>query len=257
MSPNRINDEIEVVQTINTDGASSVVLVCEHAAHHIPTQFDGLGVSKSDRQSHAAWDPGALAVAEKLSEVLDAPLVASRVSRLVYDCNRPLDAVDAMPVRSEVIDVPGNRDLTAADRAARAATYYQPFCAAVQDVIAQKTDPVIVTIHSFTPIYHGQLRSVELGVLHDSDTRLADVMLHRAAAHTDLNVERNQPYGPEDGVTHTIKEHAIKYGHLNVMLEIRNDQIAAPDNQAQMAEMIAGWIQEAVAQIAPIKSTQC
>ena len=41
--------------------------------------------------AHIAWDPGALAVARRMAEALDATLVESCVSRLVVDCNRGLD----------------------------------------------------------------------------------------------------------------------------------------------------------------------
>jgi len=256
MSSKRTEQHIDLSHAINADGTSSVVLVCEHASHHIPASFDGLGLSQTDAMSHAAWDPGALDVAKRLSTLLDAPLVEGLVSRLVYDCNRPPEAEDAMPERSEVIDVPGNRNLSPADKAARIDAYYRPFHATMQTVIAQKTAPVIVTIHSFTPIYHGQLRTVEVGVLHDSDARLADAMLHTARTHTSADVQRNVPYGPADGVTHTLKKQAIKHGHLNVMLEIRNDMIASDEAQTQMAEMIAGWLQDALAQI-PAQVASC
>ncbi|QBY00788.1 N-formylglutamate amidohydrolase [Rhodophyticola sp. CCM32] len=230
-------------------GASSVVLVCEHASYHIPAVFDGLGLSQADRKSHAAWDPGALAVAQHMAHHLNAGLVAARVSRLVYDCNRPPSSADAMPARSEVIDVPGNRNLSPSSRQARIDAYCHPFRDAVRRAIQRVSDPIIVTVHSFTPVYYGKPRVVEIGILHDSDTRLADAMLNIAPAHTACKVERNQPYGPEDGVTHTLKEHAISAGYLNVMLEIRNDLISTARQQKAVAAMLSKWLVEAVSQM--------
>ncbi|SMX23719.1 N-formylglutamate amidohydrolase [Boseongicola aestuarii] len=252
-----IKTEDGCVSLANAGGSSSVVLVCEHASNDIPARFNGLGLSADDRKSHAAWDPGALGVAQSLSRHLDAPLVSSRISRLVYDCNRPPEAPDAMPERSEVIEVPGNRSLSAIDRNERVAAYYLPFRAALSRTIQQMTRPIIVTVHSFTPVYHGALRTVEIGVLHDSDTRLADAMLQTADAHTRADVQRNQPYGPEHGVTHTLKEHAIRDGHLNVMLEIRNDLIASTEQQENFGAMIAGWLVDAVALIGIQGDVKC
>lgn len=228
-------------------GQPPVILVCEHASHFIPPEFNNLGLQPEHSKSHAAWDPGALAVAQIMATDLNAKLVAGQVSRLVYDCNRPPDADDAMPARSEVVDIPGNRGLDAAARAARTAAFYEPFRAELAHTVKQAGDPVIVTIHSFTPVYNGQPRAVEIGILHDSDTRLADAMLANAASHTQMDVRRNDPYGPSDGVTHTLKEHAIPAGHLNVMLEIRNDLIAKTDQQTAMAHMIAHWVADAIA----------
>ena len=245
------------VLVANAAGSSSVVLVCEHASQPIPQSFNGLGLSQDARESHAAWDPGAMAVAKKLSERLDAVLVASEVSRLVYDCNRSPTAPDAMPSRSELIDVPGNKNLTQSECSARVEAFYQPFQSALYSMVQQIANPIIVTVHSFTPVYHGQMRSVEIGILHDTDTRFADAMLQTAHAHTSANVQRNEPYGPEHGVTHTLKEHAIKDGHLNVMLEIRNDLIETAQQQDEMAVLLAGWIADAFAQLDVAGVVQC
>jgi predicted N-formylglutamate amidohydrolase len=245
------------VLVVNAAGSSSVVLVCEHASHHIPQSFNGLGLSQDARQSHAAWDPGAMAVARQLSKNLDAVLVASEVSRLVYDCNRPSTAADAMPARSELIVVPGNEKLTQRERDARTEAFYRPFQSALHSMVQQIANPIIITIHSFTTIYNGQPRSVEIGILHDMDTRLADAMLQTAHAHTTADVQRNEPYGPEHGVTHTLKEHAIKDGHLNVMLEIRNDLIETAEQQDEMATLLSGWIIDAFAQLGLAGGVQC
>lgn len=231
---------------INAAGAAPVVLVCEHASNHIPAQLSSLGLSENVRKSHVAWDPGAMAVSKRLSVLLDAPLVASKISRLVYDCNRPPTAPGAMPIKSEIFDIPGNAGLDDDARADRVARYYDPFRATLAGTLAKGSNPVLITIHSFTPIYLGQQRAVEIGVLHDSDARLADQMLAVAGKHTDMVVLRNNPYGPEDGVTHTLKEHAIGAGLLNVMLEIRNDRIATSQQQDDIAQMLAGWLRAAL-----------
>lgn len=232
------------------NGTASVVLVCEHASAFIPDEYHGLGLSPEARTSHVAWDPGALGVAKHLSGLLDAKLVVSNVSRLVYDCNRPPDAAGAMPARSEIYDIPGNQNLTPQDRARRIETCYEPFRSCLHTTLKSTSNPVLITVHSFTPIYFGKARDVEIGLLHDSDARLAEQMMRDAAGHVPHNVRINQPYGPEDGVTHTLREHAIPSGLLNVMLEIRNDLIATPSRQLEMAEMLGAWISAALASTA-------
>jgi len=244
IEPDGMTDE---VRAANPDGASSVVLVCEHATAFVPTALAGLGLSPEAARSHAAWDPGALGVATWLSALLDAPLVAGVVSRLVCDCNRPPGAPDSAAARSEIHDVPGNAGLSPAQRAERAARHYVPFRDALASAIATRPAPVIVTIHSFTPVYAGQMRAVQIGILHDADARLADAMLASAPRHTALRVERNAPYGPRDGVTHTLQRHALPGGHPNVMIEIRNDLIETGAEQTRMAEMLAAWLAAAFA----------
>ncbi|MGR3632050.1 MAG: N-formylglutamate amidohydrolase [Limimaricola soesokkakensis] len=245
----QLPQEHEIVRVIRPDAGSELVLVCEHASSYIPTSLDGLGLAEADRLSHAAWDPGAFEVARRMADILDATLVAGGVSRLVYDCNRPPTAPDAMPAQSERIKVPGNADLDAAARADRVRRYYEPFRKELERAVASRRAPVIVTVHSFTPVYNGVRREVEIGVLHDSDTRLADAMLEAAKVDSDLNVLRNAPYGPQDGVTHTLKEHAIRGGHPNVMIEIRNDLVETEAQQTAVSELLSGWVRTCLAHL--------
>ena len=192
--------------------------------------------------------------AAELADRLDAVLVASRISRLVYDCNRPPEAPDAIPARSEVVEVPGNAHLSAAEKARRVDRFYRPFRAALAQAIAQRSAPVLITVHSFTPIYNGKTRAVEIGVLHDSDTRLADALLADTSGLGPLDIRRNAPYGPEHGVTHTLKEHALPGGHLNVMLEVRSDLITDSASQDRMADLLAGWLTRA---LSGLEATTC
>jgi predicted N-formylglutamate amidohydrolase len=245
MLNNQHCEDENAVEVINRDGAGGVLLICEHASSHIPARYGDLGLRPEWRHSHAAWDPGALALSRALSAALDAPVVASRVSRLVYDCNRPPEAESAMPERSELVEVPGNTGLTQAQRDERTETIYRPFCTAVTDMIA--TGPrALITVHSFTPVFFGVQRQTEIGILHDSDSRLADGMLEHAADLPHRVIERNQPYGPEDGVTHSLKLHGIAHGVPNVMLEIRNDLLRDQEDVERMSQELLTMIRPAL-----------
>lgn len=232
------SDEPDAVEVLNADGGAPICLVCEHASPFIPASLNGLGLSEDQALSHAVWDPGAEAVAQALSFLLDAPLVAARISRLVYDCNRPPEADGAMTRRSEDILIPGNMNLSDEQRAARVREVYEPFRQALSQTLdGFVQEPVMVTIHSFTPVWHGLPRDTEIGLLHDADPALARAML--AAAPQDLRVELNAPYAASDGVTHTLAEHATARGLANVMIEIRNDLIDTRDKAEAMAGTLA------------------
>lgn len=250
MSDNLNRDDSDVVEVVGIAAEGPALILCEHASNHIPTRYAGLGLSAADRQSHAAWDPGARTVALHLARALASPMVAARVSRLVYDCNRPPEAASAMPERSEVIEVPGNRNLNPAQRAERVAQVYEPFCAAVTRLIearkAAGVSPALVTIHSFTPVWFGKPRGCEIGILHDDDTRLADAMLAEAHRLPHRVIRRNDPYGPEDGVTHSLKIHGMAQGLPNVMIEIRNDLLQDASAQAGMAEEVLTLLRPAL-----------
>ena len=112
-----MNSQVEVppVSIFNKDGRARLLLVCEHANNFIPAQFNNLQLSDEVLHSHAALDIGANDLAQAISRLLDAPLVSSAVSRLVYDCNRAFGATGALPEKSEVYQIPGNQNLDDAE----------------------------------------------------------------------------------------------------------------------------------------------
>lgn len=227
----------------NAAAKGRVVLVCEHASNAFPARWGDLGLTEAQRQAHIAWDPGALKLARGLAHRLDAVLIHAPVSRLIYDCNRAPDMAGAMPARSEVHDIPGNSAISSADRLARTEAVYLPWTAALHGLIARRIAlglaPVIVTIHSFTPLYFGKPRSVEFGIIHDADASLATAIHRAALSKTRLRAEVNQPYSAADDVTHTLRVQATPYSLPNAMLEIRNDLIATDAACEAMAETLA------------------
>jgi predicted N-formylglutamate amidohydrolase len=240
------------VVIVNEAGRSAILLVVEHAGRRIPKALGTLGLPASELDRHIAWDIGADGLARLLSQRLDAPLVLQRYSRLVYDCNRPPESPGAMPAISETTRIPGNENLGDDQRKARTDALYRPFHAAVARLLDARETPVLVTVHSFTPVYKGTPRTLALGILHDEDARLADRLLDACAAQPDLDVRRNEPYGPRDGVTHTLKLHALPRGLENVMLEVRNDLVADAAGRQRMADRLAPLLVQAVENHKPL-----
>ncbi len=225
---------------VNGGGTSPYVLVCEHASNLLPKSLGTLGLSAADLQRHIAWDLGAEGVARLLSKLLDAPLALQRYSRLAYDCNRPPEQPSAIPELSETTIIPGNKGLSAADKMARVEAFYRPFHAGLAHLLDQRAcadKPTnLITIHSFTKTYKGKDRAVELGILFDRDSRIADKLI-KGFPKTDARL--NEPYGPKDGVMHTINLHAAPRGIKSVMIEIRNDLIASEREQNYWAQRLS------------------
>lgn len=244
-------DMRSAVRVSNTDGGSRYLIVCEHASNWLPAPLGTLGLSAGDMTRHIAWDPGALPVASRLAEALDATLVESCVSRLAIDCNRPLDAPDLIAEISETTRIPGNERLDAAAREARISLAYRPFHDALADVVASREAAGratwIVTIHSFNPVYRGVSRPWHIGIIHDEDERLSAPLLAGLNGVPGIAVGANQPYSPADRVYFTLEKHARPRGLPCAMVEIRNDVIADAVSQdlwaRRLAEILSG-IQE-------------
>jgi predicted N-formylglutamate amidohydrolase len=233
---------------VNGGGRASYVLVCEHASNRLPKSLGTLGLPGSELQRHIAWDIGAEKVARLVSRLIDAPLLLQRYSRLAYDCNRPPDSADAMPEISETTHIPGNRHLSPDDKLKRTREIYRPFHAAIADLLdhraAAGARSMVVTIHSFTPVYKGKPRAVELGILHDRDRDLADKLV---TSFPTVDARLNEPYGPDDGVLHTLNLHAAPRGLRHAMIEIRNDFLLDERGQVEWAERLTASLVHAAA----------
>ena len=236
------------VLVVNEDGKSPYVFVCEHASNYIPERFDGLGLDPESLIAHIAWDPGAVEVARQLSEQLDAPLLEATYSRLLIDCNRPLDARDLIPEISETTVIPGNHDLNSLERTARIDLSHRPFHRRIEEVIhkraARGLASWIVTIHSFTPIYKGVSRRWPIGIIHDADARIAEPLIAALEKDNSLNVGVNEPYSPADRVYYTLERHARPRNAPCAMIEIRNDEIATRETQQAWAMRLAAIFNE-------------
>jgi predicted N-formylglutamate amidohydrolase len=236
------------VRIANRNGRSPIVLICDHASNFIPKRFGDLGLGKRELESHIAWDPGALPVARRLSKALDATLIESRLSRLLIDCNRPLDAPDLICPVSEATAVPGNANLSLQDRQARVALSWQPFHEAVEQLIKdrllQDRETTLVSIHSFTPVYKGVERPWHIGILHDEDRSIADPLIAALKSSGGIVVGDNEPYSPADRVYFTLERHGRSRGLSCAMIEIRNDEIGDEEGIARWAGRLARILQE-------------
>lgn len=225
---------------VNEQGRSPYVLICEHASNRIPKALGNLGLAATDLQRHIAWDIGAESVARTLSRLIDAPLILQRYSRLAYDCNRPPESPEAMPAISELTEIPGNKNPSPAERLARIQEIYRPFHAAVAGVLdsraAEGQKSVVISIHSFTPVHKGKPRNLELGILHDRDASFSSMLIKRFPR---VDARLNEPYGPKDGVLHTLNLHAAPRGLKHAMIELRNDLISSERSQHSWAQRIS------------------
>ncbi len=230
------------VTAINLAGGSTVFLTCEHAGHRIPERLGDLGVSETERRRHIAWDIGIEDVSRQVSKNLDAPLVLQTYSRLVIDCNRKTTVPDSIPVKSEDTPIPGNHDLSEADRRARADEVYWPYHQTITEALdarARAGQPtVVIAMHSFTPRYRGVDRPWHLGLLYNRDRRVADALRTPLADHGDLVVGDNEPYAIGDESDYTIPVHGEQRGLLHLEFEVRQDLISHDAGVTEWADRL-------------------
>ncbi len=232
-------------------GRSPFLLTCDHAGRRVPRRLGDLGVPAAEWDRHIAWDIGAEGLARALADRLDAWLICQTYSRLVIDCNRPLASPTSIAARSEHTDVPGNLELGAAAVEARRQEIFHPYHRrTVQELerragVGQPT--ILVTVHSFTPVFMADSRPWQLGVLYHRDTRLAHALLQVMRADGRWSVGDNQPYAVSDTSDYAIPVHGEQRGLPHVELEVRQDLVEHPDGQREWGERLAAWLQTAAA----------
>lgn len=216
------------------------LVICDHATNAVPPEVNGgtLGLPATEMARHIAHDVGALGVTRHLADLLGAPAIWSRFSRLVIDPNRGEDDPTLIMRLYDGTIVPGNRHLTAAERARRLESYWRPYHDALE-ALAARPGRILVSVHSFTPRLNGRgPRPWHVGILSGRDRRLSDPLIAELARPGDLCIGDNEPYAghlPGD----TIDRHALVPGRPNTLIELRHDLIDTAATQRAWAERLA------------------
>jgi predicted N-formylglutamate amidohydrolase len=234
-------------------GASDFVIVVDHASRRIPRRLGDLGLPASELVRHIAWDLGALGVARHLSAALDAPLVASNYSRLVIDCNRDPAVATSIPAVGEHIEIPGNRNLSAEEVAARRIEIFEPYHARIRALLdaraAAGRPTILIAQHSMTDVFKGSRRHMHAAVLYNRDRRFAGAVLDRLRAEPGLIVGDNEPYFVSDDTDYSVPRHGEERGLLHVEIEIRQDLIVEDRGQEEWAQRMRRVLEAAEGQL--------
>jgi len=206
---------------------SKIIILCDHASNYIPKKYNNLGLKRSDVNKHIGWDIGALKVAKKISKNINCSLIHSSFSRLLIDCNRHLKSSGAFIKKSEDIVIPGNKNVSKKEKLLRAKKYYFPYHDQINKVIERKLKdkivPILVSIHSFTPIYLGESRPWHIGLLQRKDQRLSSIFAKEIKKNKKIVLGINQPYKLDLAGDFTIPFFSESYGLPHVLIEIRQD----------------------------------
>ncbi len=219
MTPIEIEETHEVVRA----GAHAGVLVtCEHASQRLPEPW---AWSARDRRlvgTHWAYDLGAAELAREYAAAISGTAILARFSRLLADPNRPESSETLFRAVAEGEPVELNAAIDLAEREIRLDGYYRPFHDAVDREVAGSGAPILLAMHTFTPLYEGQPRSLEIGVLFDREEELA-LRLVDGFARAGWRVAPNEPYSGRAGLIHVVERHAKTHDRRAIELEVRQD----------------------------------
>ena len=219
-----------------------IVLTCEHASNRLPFSTRPSSEERRVLASHWGWDIGAWDLTRALARRLGTSAVGGRWSRLVIDLNRRLDDPTLIRCKLGQVVLGWNREIDVAEIERRFLDYHAPYHLQVDRLILQRLvcdiRPLIVAIHSFTPVYRGRPRSFEVGVLYDKHPALAH-RLGRALRAAGLSVRYNQPYSGMAGLMYAADRHGTHYGLPCLELEF-NQRLFRRKRTAPRLERIVG-----------------
>lgn len=220
-----VGEAVEVL--VVRGGRSRTTLLCEHASMRLPEPWTWPDEDHWVVGTHWSWDPGAAEITRELADALGAAAVLSRFTRLLCDPNRAESDPDLFRAVAEGRRLALNQDLGQAERERRLATYHRAYHAAADRLIADHPGTAVLSVHTFTPLYEGSPRDVEIGVLFDDEDDLA-TDLAVAISDRGYPVWLNEPWSGKDGLIYSADRHGKAHGRRVLELEVRNDLATDP-----------------------------
>ena len=233
----------EALSVLPGPADAGVLVLCDHASNAMPEEYAGLGLPAGELARHIAHDPGAAGVARHLAALLGAPAVLAGFSRLLIDPNRGLDDPTLIMRIADGTVIPGNANMDERERLRRIARFWRAYDDAISDVISRMRAtgimPLIISVHTFTPVWRGVPRPWHAGILYDPaqpdiSPRMIEALRRR---NPDLTIGANEPYSgglPGD----TLDRHGVRKNLPHTLVEIRQDLVADEAGQRRWARRL-------------------
>jgi predicted N-formylglutamate amidohydrolase len=236
------SDEAPAFETLNGNGASTIILTCDHASKAIPKNLGNLGISERQRSTHIGWDIGAYVVAQALSMNLNAPLISTKFSRLVMDCNRPPFKDDSIPEIIHGTSIPGNMNLSDIELEKRFQEIFLPYHQEIDQVISVYTKAYkrisLFAVHSYTPTLKGRQRPWPIGITYQSPSPFSEHLLKELQKSIFQPIGENEPYPITPEGDYSLYEHGGKNGINSVLIEIRQDYLQNEETKRKIIALL-------------------
>ena len=221
-----------------------LLIVADHASNYIPKKYNNLGLEQKDVVTHKAYDPGIKELAINLSNKLNSQLVLGEYSRLLIDCNRDENDPTLISAISDRKIILGNKKITKQEKNYRINKMYRPYHEKIKKKVLENKINVIISLHSFNPIFKGKKRFLKYGILSNQDRRLSDLILNELKKGKKI-VGDNEPY-KGSLIGDTLYKHALKRGIHHSLIEIRNDLLSNVKKIDQVSNLMYRVINKSI-----------
>jgi len=218
-------------------GEARVMLTCEHATERMPGGWSWHPGDSWLRGTHWTHDLGAANLTRELVGRWGATAVLSRFTRLLTDPNRPEGHPDMFRQAAEARPIQMNQGLSDEERERRLARLYRAYHAEVDTRIRNSSAEVLFAVHSFTPVYEGDHRELEIGILYDIEEELAEHVVKRIE-RAGMKVALNEPYSGKEGLMYSADRHASDHDKQAIEIEVRQDLLTSADFRERLADAL-------------------
>jgi len=238
----------------NSESPNRLLFTVDHASRDIPDVYNNLGLEDASvLHRHIAWDIGIEDVTRRLADKVKGTAIYARFSRLLLDANRYPEDPALTPAISDGVEIPSNMAITTQERDTRISTYFNPYHSQIEMLLDQKIivhgEPLLISMHSFTPVMNEFERPWHIGVLWDQDERIAAPLLEILRRNSALVVGDNEPYSARDPLGYTMSAHGMDRNIPNVAIEIRQDLIDTHQGAEKWACIMADAVQQLIQQL--------
>lgn len=230
-------NEHEAYRLLGTPRFGGILVVSDHASNRVPEDID-LGIDPALLSQHIAVDLGVAEVGALLAQRPGIAAFQGHISRLVCDLNREPHAPAVIPIASDGHAIPGNA-LDHVAHQVRLERFHTPYHTALSDLLNDSPPALVLSLHSFTPqlATSDEARPWQVGVLYNDDDRAARLAIPLLEAQG-LCVGDQLPYSGKL-LNYTMNRHCEAEDRPYLGIELRQDQVATPQQQAEWADRLA------------------
>ncbi|MEC7985796.1 MAG: N-formylglutamate amidohydrolase [Myxococcota bacterium] len=220
------------------------ILTAEHASNYIP-----IGHQPSETsilRSHWAWDIGIAPLTEQLSKRCQSTAITACFSRLFCDANRHPRHETLIKKAIEGTPLSFNQHISSEERKRRIQEYHVPYHEAISKSVERRkacSAPfLLLSLHSFTPVWNHRVRSMDIGVLFDQHEDLAQQMSSRLQEH--FFVRLNEPYSGKNGLIYSADRHGRTHDIPYLELEINQTLLSSDERIELLAQTLVPILQD-------------
>lgn len=233
----------DAYETFGTPGAGRFFFTCEHASNRVPAPLRTTAMDRAWLETHWGYDIGARTMSRELARMTGSYAVMARFSRLVVDANREPHQRDLIRPATEGHALTFNANVSDAERERRISRFHEPYHAAVDEGLAARLaggvgDILLLSVHSFTPVWNNRVRPMDVGVLfspYEAVARRLEAELQKEGLETALN----KPYSGREGLIYAAERHGQSHQVVFLELEVNQSLCCTPARARRAARRIA------------------